>query len=246
MSDRALSILIHGPSKSGKSTYAVMTSPAPRLILDVESAARFMTQTRKVSWDPMTSAPPVHDGTWDTCVVTIRNYEVATRTYDWLKSGQHPFKTVILDSLTELQAKAQEAVNGRDKMKMQNWGDLFSKLRFFCTDLRDLTTNENKPIEAVVLVASTKVKNEVYSPALQGQTAELVPYLYDVTGYFYMDQVIDPTTGTPSEVRHLYTGSNPGFVSGSRAPLPEDLTNPSITGMLDYIFGAEVASEDQA
>ena len=41
MSDRALTVLVHGPSKAGKTTFA-NTAPYPRLLLDVESASRFL------------------------------------------------------------------------------------------------------------------------------------------------------------------------------------------------------------
>ena len=57
MSDRALSVLVYGDSKSGKTTLA-MTAPEPRLLLDVEAASRFV-QAKKVHWNPLDgSAPP--------------------------------------------------------------------------------------------------------------------------------------------------------------------------------------------
>ena len=68
--NRSLSMLIYGPSKAGKTTLAV-TAPYPRLYLDVESAARFLPIIPKL-WDPVREEPPVADGTWDTCVVSVR------------------------------------------------------------------------------------------------------------------------------------------------------------------------------
>jgi len=237
MSDRALSLLIHGPSKHGKTTFAVTTSPAPRLILDVESASRFLP-VRKVQWNPVSQAPPEFDGTWDTAVVAVHDFNTALKAYDWLKSGKHPFKSVILDSISELQVKAQESVNGRDRMQTQHWGELLSKVSFFGRDLRDLTTHPTNPVEAVVITAMTKDKDGVQAPALQGQIADQVPYWYDVTGYFYRNQVIDPETSQPVDQRHLYIGSNPMFVSGTRAPgLPEDIVNPNIETLLEEVFG---------
>lgn len=242
MSDRALSLLIHGPSKHGKTTFAVTTSPAPRLVLDVESASRFLP-VAKVRWDPVTQAPPEYDGTWDTAVVAVHDFNTALKAYEWLKSGKHPFKSVILDSLSELQVKAQESVNGRDRMQTQHWGELLSKVSFFGRDLRDLTTHPTNPVEAVVITAMTKEKGpadgpKVQAPSLQGQIADQVPYWYDVTGYYYRNQELDPETNQPVDVRHLYIGSNPMFVSGTRAPgLPDDIAHPNIEHLLEQVFG---------
>lgn len=242
MNDRALSILVHGPSKAGKSTFAV-TAPYPRLLLDVEAASRFL-QVVKVYWDPMTQAPPVADGTWDTCVVRVHDFGVALKAYDWLKSGQHPFRSVILDSISELQVKAQEAVNARERMQTQHWGELLSKVGFFGRDLRDLTTNPITPIEAVVITAMSKEKGDeihkVMKPALQGQIADQVPYWYDITGYLFVDQEVD-ANNTPHEVRRLLTSKHPNFEAGSRVPgLEPIITAPNIETMLDTIFGPRV------
>ena len=51
---RSLSILVHGPSKAGKSTLGV-TTPAPRLLLDVEGGARLVNKRRLVD---AAAAPP--------------------------------------------------------------------------------------------------------------------------------------------------------------------------------------------
>jgi len=54
--DRSVSFLIYGASKSGKSTLSV-TSPAPRLYMDVEAASRFLP-IKRIDWNPAKSAPP--------------------------------------------------------------------------------------------------------------------------------------------------------------------------------------------
>jgi hypothetical protein len=63
MTSRALSILVHADTKTGKSTFAA-TCPKPMLLLDAEAAYRFLPGT-KVFWNPMTDAPPQYDGTWE-------------------------------------------------------------------------------------------------------------------------------------------------------------------------------------
>lgn len=243
MSDRSLSILVHGESKAGKSTLA-STAPAPRLMMDVEAAARFLPG-KKVYWnplDPKNPKPPEWDGEWETCVVVTDTYEVALKTYDWLKSGKHDFKSVILDSISELQAKVKEAVNGRNKMQIQHWGDLGSKLAFFCRDLRDLTAHPDDPIEAVVITSMTKVSNEGESrPFIQGNVANQLPYWFDVTSYIYVDQVADEETGEMSLERMLLVEPMNGIIAGNRVGgrLPEIIESPNVSDMINAVFGEE-------
>lgn len=238
--DRAISILVHGPTKVGKSTFSV-TGPYPTLFMDVEKAARFL-KGRKKRWNPLTESPPVHDGTWDICVVNVDSWEKATKSYEWLKGGKHPFRSVVLDSISELQAKAQEFVAGRNQMKTQDWGTLLSKMAFYCRDLRDLTTADNSQIEAVVITAMSREVDGVFKPYLQGQISALVSFWFDITGYLWVEQVAD-ADGVVTDVRKLMTGKHPQFETGNRVPdLPYIIENPNVTGILNSIFG-EVAPE---
>lgn len=240
MKNRSLSLLIYGPPRGGKSTFAV-TSPAPRLILDVEASSRFLP-INSVDWDPKTGPPPMHtpESQWDTCVVAVNDVLDALRAYDYLKSGQHSFKSVILDSISEFQVKLQEAINGREKMKIQDWGEMYSSLSFFGRDLRDLTHLRGNSIEAVVVIAMDSV-NELdgsHRPLLQGQVKNVIPYWYDINGYFYSKDVVDPNTNQPTKARALFVGDHPSFVAGSRpGGLPDEILNPNIEQLITQIFG---------
>lgn len=237
MPDRSLSLLVYGPPRGGKSTFAI-TSPAPRLILDVEASSRFLPG-KKVYWNPLTEAPPVA-GDWDTCIVPVTGVEIAFKAYDWLKSGQHPFKSVILDSISEFQVKLQEDVNGRARMKIQDWGEMYSRISFFGRDLRDLTHLPNSKIEAVVVVAMEHVneQDQSHRPLLQGQVKSVLPYWYDINGYFYSKPIPNPETGESVEARCLFIGNNPQFVAGCRPRgLPPEIINPNIEQLIEQIFG---------
>lgn len=237
MSDRALSILVHGESGAGKSTFAV-TAPTPQLFLDVEAGSRFL-QTRKIKWNPQDGEePPVADGTWDTCVVQVHDFETALKAYDWLKSGKHPFKSVILDSISELQAKAQESINGRQQMQTQHWGQLLSKIAFFCRDLRDLTAQRVNPLEAVIVTAMSRTSDGVTKPFLQGQVASQIPYWFDISSYLFVDQEVDPASNEAVMVRKLLTTKHPEYEAKSRVPgLPGIIARPNIDSMLESVFG---------
>lgn len=240
MDANSLTVLVHGHSKVGKSTFAV-TSPAPRLLLDVESASRFLP-IRRVMWDPMT-APPELSPDWDTAVVYVRDYETVVKVHQWLASGKHPFRSLIVDSISELQVRCMETVAGRGQMKTQQWGDVLRHMSGVLRDLRDLTMHPTNPLSAVVLTSMTRNVDGVWRPYLQGALASVVPYLFDVTGYLYVDLIeqADETTGQalqPVEVRRLLVSKHPNYEAGERVQgrLGKVVTEPNIEGMVNTIY----------
>jgi hypothetical protein len=236
VADRAISVLVHAPSKTGKTTFST-TGPKPLLFLDVEKAARFI-RGKKIKWNPLTEAPPVADGSWEICVVNVDEWKKAEKAYEWLKSRQHPFRTVVLDSISELQAKAQEFVKGRNQLQTQDWGKLLSLMAFFCRDLRDLTGDDDNIIEAVIITAMTREVDGIYKPHLQGQIAAQIPYWLDITAYMYVNPVTDTATGEVVDVRNLLVGKHPNYESGNRVPgLPTVIEHPNVEQMLNDIFG---------
>ena len=122
MTDRSLTILVHGASKSGKSFLSV-TAPPPRLYLDVEAASRSLPIER-VLWNPAKEKPPEPDASW-IAVVPTRDWAAVDKVYQWLASGKHPFRSLIIDYISELQQRYIESVGGRSQLTMQQWGDTF-------------------------------------------------------------------------------------------------------------------------
>lgn len=235
--ERSLSILIHGASKAGKSTLSV-TSPAPRLLCDVESASRFLP-IKRVYWDPATEKPPVPDGTWDTCVVPTRDWSTVEKVYQWLASGQHEFKTFIIDSISELQSRYIESIAGRRQLTQQQWGDAYRAVGGLVRDIRDLTMHPTKPMECIVLTAMTKKFDDKFRPWCQGQLQSVLPYLMDSVGYIYVDQEVDELSGERREVRRLLTRPTNEFEAGERVggAWPPIISDPNLSDMIDMIFG---------
>lgn len=235
--DRSLSILIHGASKSGKSQLSV-TSPAPRLYLDVESASRFLPIER-VYWDPATEAPPIPDGTWDTCVVRTRDWATVEKVHQWLESGKHEFRSLIIDSVSELQTRYIESVAGRKQLTQQQWGDAFREVSGLVRDLRDLTMHPTRPMECIVMTAMTRQIDGKFRPWCQGQLQAVLPYLLDAVGYIYVDHDADALSGESTEVRRLLTRPTDEFEAGERVggAWPIVIDRPNITKMIADIFG---------
>jgi len=238
---RSLTIMVYGESKVGKSTFAV-TAPYPRLMLDVEGGHRFLPIVVKY-WDPLREEPPVADGTWDTCVVQIRDYDTVLKTFQWLQLGKHQFKSLIIDSVSELQVKCLENIAGKQQMSQQQWGELLRHMGALLRDLRDLTMHPTAPLEAVVLTAMARSGQDGRSrPYLQGQLAIQAPYFYDILGAVTIEEFPnpDPTQG-PYRVRRMYVERTPLYEAGERVQgrlggIVEQ-ENLSIERMLDMVFG---------
>lgn len=239
MPNRAVSILVHGPSKSGKSTFA-STAPGPRLYADIEGGTRFLN-IKAVPWDPTKNAPPVADGTWDTAVVTIRTWDDILKTLWWLNSGKHPFKSLIVDSISELQQKLIEKVTKREATKQQDWGEILRLFMGLMRDFRDLCEHATAPLSAVVLIAMTKSGDDkLYHAHLQGQAATTVPYLVDIMAATHVQNWSDDQ-GNIQRAYRLLVGANPVYETGERVGgrLPSFIDSPNIPDLLTAIFGPE-------
>ena len=246
---RSLTIMVHGESKVGKSTFAV-TAPYPRLMLDVEGGHRFLPINVKY-WDPIREEPPVADGTWDTVVVQVRDYDVVMKAFQWLQSGKHQFKSLIIDSISELQVKCMDNIAGTEQMKMQQWGELLRHMGALLRDLRDLTMHPTQPLEAIVLTAmSRKGQDGVYRPYLQGQLAVQAPYFYDILGAITVESVPNPDPmQLPYKVRRMYVERTPDYEAGERVQgrlgKIVEQGDLGIERMLDMVFGAKTNDTTQ-
>src|SRR5262249_51937620 len=129
-SQRLLSVLVHARSKAGKSTLS-STLPGPMLVIDAEGGWKFIDTIgfrgkplRKVFWDPMKEMPPREDGTWDVCLVTIRDWQTLAKTFQMLTQAPHDFVSIVIDSITEIQRRCKANLVGTEQMKIQDWGTL--------------------------------------------------------------------------------------------------------------------------
>lgn len=243
---RSLTALIYGGTGVGKSTMAI-TAPYPRLLLDVEAGHRFLPINIKY-WDPMREAPPVADGSWDTTVVVVHDYNTVLKAYEWLRSGQHQFRSLIIDSISELQVKLFDQIAGEEQIKMQQWGEVLRKMGSLLRNIRDLTTHPTNPLEAVVLTAMEDENRQggPHRPYLQGQLRVQAPYLYDILGAITVEQFSHPDpTQPPYKVRRMYIERTNEYeakerVQGKLGSIVEQ-ADLNIEHMIDRVFGPRVA-----
>lgn len=178
-----LSAVIHGESGVGKS-WLGDTAPKPLLVLDVEGGSRF-TKSRKVKWNPLSEAPPEPDGTWDACVVFAQDFHTISTAYQWLASGRHPFRSVVLDSLTEAQKRCLDQIAGTEQPDQQDWGSLLRAMEDLVRKLRDLTFHPTRPLDAVLILALTHHRDGRFRPMMKGQIELTLPGFVDLVGYLY-------------------------------------------------------------
>lgn len=213
---QGLSVMVHAPAKHGKSSFGD-SGPRPTLILDVETAVTW-TPSRKIYWNPARETCPVPDGSWDSCIVTIHNYDELYQLLRFLQRGQHPFNSVSLDSVTEIQQRIMDELAGTRKMERDHWGQLLRHVNSIIRGYRDLITHPTRPVWTVCYIAGTHFDQRMgkWRPLVQGQSQEYLPYVPDLLGWLDI---------APDGSRHLWTGPSPLHETGERlwGRLPYDM-----------------------
>jgi hypothetical protein len=242
-----ISALVHAPSKTGKSTLC-STAPLPICVFDVEGSWRFIkTQGYRNAdrpivkryWDPLREPPPRYDGTWNVCVVKVRDWATLVRGYMHLVQSPHDFVSVIVDSITEAQRKLKSQLRGLEAMRIQDWGDLLNQMDKWIRDVRDLVLIPNLPTRMVIFVAETEMYEGKWRPAMQGQIKRGLPYWVDVCGYMYTELEGDVTGAMTVKVKKLLVMSDhPQFEAGERVQgvLGDVVRYPDFTQMYETIF----------
>lgn len=222
----SISAILHGEPGSGKS-WAGATSPAPRLLLDAEGGGRFCPANHPmISWNPLTQPVPEWDGKWQSCFVSVQDWLTFDAASQVLASGNHPFKSVVLDSLTELQKRLVDAVSGINQPTMQQWGEVLRRMEDKVRAFRDLAVREENSLEAVIAICLSHKRDEQVRPMVKGSLELSLPGFFDIVCYLYTAQ--DEAT---SEVKHQ------GLIAPLSGIIAKDRTN-----VLIQTFGPAVPS----
>ncbi len=224
-----LTALIHGPSKVGKS-WLSDTAPKPLLILDAEGRARYGHYSGpKTYWDPNIGPPPRYDGTWHTCIASVVDYSTINTAYQYLRSGQHDFISVKMDSLMEVQSRCIDTtVPGTVALDRDHYSIILRETEKKVREFRDLVHIPSNGIKVVLFITGTN--EDTHQPLLTGGIRKEIPYLIDVVGYMFKQAL-------PSGIlqRALLVDEMPGFTAGDGTnrlkahygpiiPLPDDGT----------------------
>lgn len=193
---RKISLLVHGASGVGKTWFA-HTTPGPRLILDAEGGS-FDTLSPTVSWDMLKDPVPT-DLTEDTSVVVqVDSMDAMKAALMLLRGDSHPFQSVVIDSLTEIQKilKAQvqrpgEQFDPNGLFDQQAWGRLLNNMEMMVRSYRDLSLPRYPRPVNVCVVSGSDTESMPVRMLLQGSIRKGIAYYYDMVGYMFTAQDAD-------------------------------------------------------
>lgn len=202
--------LIYGKAGVGKTTLA-STAPAP-LILSAESG---LLSLRK----------------FDLPVIEIKHVTDLIEIHRWLKEAKPDsmiFKTIYIDSITEIAEVVLANAKAQVTDKRQAYGELIEKMHNTLREFRDLAGRH------VVMVAQQELIKDDYSgvvtygPAMPGsKLGQKVPYIFDAV----LRLAIGKTT-EGVEYRYLQTRPDFQYEAKDRSGSLEAIEQPNLT----YLF----------
>lgn len=192
---KRLRSVIYGQSGVGKSTL-VETMPGPRLILDSEGGADWLEKPT-IEWKNVNEAPPQAGpegaGKDYNVVLFIDNWATFEMAEQWLQSGQHNFKSLGLDSLTDIQKRCKDSITS-GSFDQAAWGSLLSKMDTLLRRIRDLTKHKTNPLLCITITALVRENSAgLLCPRIQGGMADELPGLFDLVGYMRPAATVNET-----------------------------------------------------
>lgn len=220
--ETALKMLIYGPPGAGKTVLAATASEVPEmspvLYVDVEGGT-LSIRDKKVD------------------VLRIKTFTELAQLLEVLRSGHHNWRTVVIDSLTEVQklnmyevmkkVVAQDPSRDPDMPGLREYGKNAEQIRRLIRGYRDLANTH-----VIFTALASEVKDEktgvvkVY-PALTGKLATEIPGFLDVVAYLSVAEQ------DGAEIRVLVTDMTSRIMAKHRTPisgvrLPKFLKNPTM------------------
>lgn len=226
---KTLTALLYGNPGAGK-TPAALTCPAPRLLLDAEGGANYAAADA-VLWDPCRDGltlPPEAEGA-ATVRVYVRDFATMRLCYDFLAGNPGRFRSVDLDSITEIQKRCKDAL-GKQQMQQQDWGVLLAQMEGLVRALRDLCTEGH--FDCLVITATADEVKGFYRPAVQGGLAIQLPAHVALIGYLgtFRD-------ANAQKYRGMQIEGDDRFIAKDRTA---SLPNGGITGAYGSIIPAPI------
>lgn len=248
MADECVSGLVHGPSKTGKTTLS-STLPGFKLLIDMENGTKYLPglpnpnkggkPLTKTTWKNFKQPPPKNDNDYDLCIAQVRQWQDMVDIYKWLPNNNHDFNSISIDSITQLQMICKDNLVGDEQMKIQSWGFLLSEMDKLIKKFRDLPLR-SEPIEAVLFIAESQ---EVAStgkqvPTMQGQIRSKLPYMVDFTGYIQLVPVEDENGQMNKKAVKMLVAQHDKYEAGNRfqGRIPDVITSPNITEIMHAVY----------
>lgn len=187
-------------------------------------------------------------------VVRVTNWMQLQKVFDELHAGLHDYRTIIIDSLTELQMMNMDTILERLKEKdpdraerqqdaeiasMLEWQVNSKQLRKFIRLFRDLPVTTI--FTALMKEDKHKTTGEITKrPNLPGKLAISVAGMFDEVLYMYMAERVDPEDEKKREtLRLLLTQATKNITAKDRSnKLPKPyMVNPTMSEIYKYAVG---------
>jgi hypothetical protein len=165
----------------------------------------------------------------------MHDFSTMVKAYEWLLSGQHPFRSVVVDSVTELQKRIIDQTSGLSQPTQQDWGEVLRVMEDQIRKLRDLLTHPTRPLECVVLIALTHHRDGKFRPFVKGQLELTLPGFIDVVGYLYVEVNSDGVLTRKMLVAPLGefdAKDRTDAITRAHGPI---ITNPNLENLLQVI-----------
>jgi len=245
-----LKLLVYAPSGHGK-TYLIGTAAGdprlcPMVLADFEGGTRSIRS--KTVLVPLEELADFVPSTNKIVVVRIKRWEDFDTLYDVVHAPDSPYKTVAIDSLSELNylilsevvAVAVKSDRGHDPdvPERQDYLRSSTQMRKLIRFFRDLDAN-------TIFTASANEKENVQTkrmqavPNLTGKLVYEVPGLVDIVAYLGVMDDADEN-GDPITVRSLLVQPTGRFMAKARdeeGRLGESVDSPTLPKIMDLLSG---------
>jgi hypothetical protein len=219
-----LKALVFGPHGNGKTRFLGTADDdertKPMLFLDMEGGTQTLVGR-------------------DTDMVQVRDWADFNEAYAFLASGTSGYKSVAIDSISEVQIEGMLAILEKDTkrpdedaMGQSEWGIILVQMRRFVRSFKDLPMHVF--MTALAKDSVTPRVGAVKIPLLQGSFSNELPGIMDVIGYLALEDLENGGTQ-----RTLLLHSFPKFSVKCRTPwganVPAEIPDPTVGKLLDAL-----------
>lgn len=205
MNKRYVLILLGGMYGAGKTTLA-STMPGPRIYVDAEGGAYDLDNV--VLYEDYL-ADPDQVTPQSNVICPVSDYKSYRKVMDHILSGNHPFETAVLDSISSIQYKAKRAIVGEmdvDDHRKATY-DMWDALLVVMTNDIELLNNMKLPGAKkrmnTVLIAPFNVEETPHRPIMQGGIRKTLPMLPDLQAFLHIEFVPNTESGEMERRRVL-------------------------------------------
>jgi len=240
-----ISGLVYGRSGTGKTTFASSLLELPDFYTDRDKV--LLLDMREEGTDSVYDQKGIE-------VINVSDWRDVEGAYWYLKESDHPYKGLIIDTVTQLQFLAMDEAKRRAKkgkeeaMNKLSWGYLSSMLGPMLLDIRDL------PMHSCILAQDRREKIEEgdeesedllpeMGPAVMPSVSKSLTAMVKFIGQTYIQQKQKPTK---KGIRHvtefrMRIGPHPFYLTKVRTPrynvVPKSIKDPSFLKVVKAMRG---------